>query len=383
ETDVAFVSPKILQLLEEWSSIDSQMQDELYKNESHSNVDIIQSQANQHINSDFIEKELHELIDMLQNKLSGAKLSNQERLRFADWINILSGLDASLSSSSILSLLEKIEGELEQLTNDQKLNHPKRAPLHIRLSKLITTLNNGEMTNKAHDALSKGQQVTKETALWKELVQVYQKRKSLASTYRTDASVQSKDVSKWLSNAIEGQTATAKVVNPTSVSFTSLPMSKIEQYVIHLNHTQSGSSVEQQIIDKFQKIMQTSKFLSQPNGRMQLSLSLRPENLGDMMVRFVQIDGEMAVKITVSSQAAKEILEKNSHQLRNVFSPHQVVIERQELNLQSANELQQNHHEEEESGEQQEEQHQNQDDDQHENEDFEMFLQEILMNEKV
>src|SRR5699024_10870850 len=67
ETDVAFVSPKILQLLEEWSSIDSQMQDELYKNESHSNVDIIQSQANQHINSDFIEKELHELIDMLQN----------------------------------------------------------------------------------------------------------------------------------------------------------------------------------------------------------------------------------------------------------------------------------------------------------------------------
>src|SRR5699024_20730 len=31
ETDVAFVSPKILQLLEEWSSIDSQMQDELYK----------------------------------------------------------------------------------------------------------------------------------------------------------------------------------------------------------------------------------------------------------------------------------------------------------------------------------------------------------------
>src|SRR5699024_11275252 len=86
---------------------------------------------------------------MLQNQLSGAELSNQERLRFADWINILSGLDASLSSSSILSLLEKIEGELEQLTNDQKLNHPKRAPLHIRLSKLITTLNNGEMTNKA------------------------------------------------------------------------------------------------------------------------------------------------------------------------------------------------------------------------------------------
>src|SRR5699024_7256269 len=109
--------------------------------------------------------------------------------------------------------------------------------------------------NKAHDSLSKGQQVTKETALWKELVQVYQKRKSLVSTYRTDASVQSKDVSKWLSNAIEGQTASAKVVNPTSVSFTSLQMSKIEQYVIHLNHTQSGSSVEQQIIDEFQKII--------------------------------------------------------------------------------------------------------------------------------
>src|SRR5699024_7038317 len=165
--------------------------------------------------------------------------------------------------------------------------------------------------------------------------------------------------------------------------FYEFAMSKIEQYVIHLNHTQSGSSVEQQIIDEFQKIMQTSKLLSQPNGRMQLSLSLRPENLGDVMIRFVQIDGEMAVKITVSSQAAKEILEKNLHQLRNVFSPHQVVIERQKLNLQSENELQQNHHEEEESCEQQEEQHQNQDDGQHEIEYFEMFLKKILMNEKV
>lgn len=43
----------------------------------------------------------------------------------------------------------------------------------------------------------------------------------------------------------------------------------------------------------------------------------------------MKIDGEMTVKITVMSQAAKELLEKNIHQLRHLFSPNQVVVERQ------------------------------------------------------
>ena len=384
ETDIYHLSPEILQLLKKWSTIDSQIQNELFKNEKQLNVDLmLQSQDREFIKNNFIEKELHGLIEKLQNAMNDTELSNQDRVRFTKWINRLSDVNVSSSQNSMLSLLKTIKGELEQFMKVTESNRPLSAPLHVQLSRLITRLNDGSKMNVIHASSNESQLGTEEKTLWKELVKVYQKRRNFESIDQTDARVQRKDVSNWLSNMLERQAAHPGVVNQTGMNVTNMPMSKIEQYIIHLNQAQGAPPVDQQLIDEFQKILQTSKFLSQSNGKMQLSLSLRPENLGDMMVRFVQIDGDMAVKITVSSQAAKEMLEKNLHQLRNVFSPHQVMIERQELNLQSVNELQQNNHEEEENGEQQEK-HQNRDESQHEDDDdFEMFLQEILMNERV
>src|SRR5699024_12226127 len=92
-----------------------------------------------------------------------------------------------------------------------------------------------------------------------------------------------------------------------SMTFTSsMPLSKIEQYVIHLNQTQNAQPADQQLIEQFQKVMKTSKFLTMQNGTSQLNMTLRPENLGDMMVKLTQMNGEMTVKIVVTSAAAKE-----------------------------------------------------------------------------
>ncbi|HLR14534.1 MAG TPA: flagellar hook-length control protein FliK, partial [Bacillota bacterium] len=54
------------------------------------------------------------------------------------------------------------------------------------------------------------------------------------------------------------------------------------------------------------------------------------EQLGEMTIQLVKIDGEMIAKITVSSQATKSALESNLHQLKNMFAPHQVLIEKQD-----------------------------------------------------
>src|SRR5699024_3803514 len=62
----------------------------------------------------------------------------------------------------------------------------------------------------------------------------------------------------------------------------------------------------------------------------QLSISIQPEQLGEMTIQLVKIDGEMIAKITVSSQATKNALDSNLHQLKNMFAPHQVLIEKQE-----------------------------------------------------
>ena len=170
-------------------------------------------------------------------------------------------------------------------------------------------------------------------------------------------------------------------MNTQTVALSSQPLSKVEQYVIYMNQNETTQSVDKQLIDQFQQVMRTSRFLSMNNGVNQLSIALRPDNLGEMMVRFTEVNGEMTLKIIVSSQATRQMLEANIHQLKNMFSPHQVVIEEREAVIENVQTKQ-----EEQPLDEQEEEHShesNQGESQNFDEDFETQFHEILMNEKV
>src|SRR5699024_1456561 len=107
-----------------------------------------------------------------------------------------------------------------------------------------------------------------------------------------------------------------------------LPMSETQQYMIHLQQNHRVEPVSEQLLHKFESVIRNSQFLK-PNANInQLSIMLQPEHLGNMTLRLMQAKGEMTVKIIVSSQMAKEMLESNIHQLKHLFSPHQVTIER-------------------------------------------------------
>ncbi|TFB23210.1 hypothetical protein E3U55_05165 [Filobacillus milosensis] len=108
-------------------------------------------------------------------------------------------------------------------------------------------------------------------------------------------------------------------------------LTKQEQFIIHMTRPEQSTTSttnQKQIIEQLQKIIQSTRF-TQVGAQKQLSIQLKPANLGDMMLKFTQIDGQMAVKISVTTQAAKEMLEGNLQQLRHMFSPNQVVVERQ------------------------------------------------------
>src|SRR5690606_10263975 len=105
---------------------------------------------------------------------------------------------------------------------------------------------------------------------------------------------------------------------------------------------------------------------------------------GEMRIRLVQMNGEMTVKFIVSSQAVKDLLETNMNQLRNMFLPHQVTIEKQELSSQSGAFMQRqenDNHWQDEHREQ--DNQQNNEDNTSSNEDSEITFSELLMNLKV
>ncbi|UJL47940.1 flagellar hook-length control protein FliK [Virgibacillus sp. NKC19-16] len=285
-----------------------------------------------------------------------------------------------------IELFSKFETLISQIENKQDIK--KVAPKILELLEHWTTFE--KKTSGDLSALSSlKSEGTKALAVWRELVQSFQKWDQIAAKhqYNNNAKVTSTDVAKWIGSALENQVTSDRPAGQQSfstASITNMPVTRLEQYVIHVNQTKAWQPVDKQLIEQFQKITQSSKFSVMPNGTKQLSMVFRPDNLGEIMVRLVQVNGEMTAKILVSSQAAKEILESNIGQLRNMFSPTQVVIEKQELTAQQEQDLNKDEQEEQLTDqEQRQSQDSDQGDKQHSGEDFKTQFQELLMSEKV
>jgi flagellar hook-length control protein FliK len=101
------------------------------------------------------------------------------------------------------------------------------------------------------------------------------------------------------------------------------------------------------------------------------------------MVQLTKVDGEMLVKITATTQAAKEALESNVRQLRHMFSPQQVVIEKQDPQQVAVEKqaFQQNDDQMSESSDQNNQNSQN--DSEKSGEEVGLSFEEVLINERV
>lgn len=220
--------------------------------------------------------------------------------------------------------------------------------------------------------------------LFQDLLLSFKTRQQLPNTYHQQNPVSSKDIAKWVAQSLEQNKAKEQTISKGTPNMQTVPMTKVEQYVIHVNQTDSASSRQKQFIQEFERVLQSSRMQFNQAGSREMLLKLRPANLGDMTVKFAQIDGEMTVKILVSTQAAKEMLEGNMSKLRHMFSPQQVIVEKNE-SLSSQSQIYQESEMEEGTDEEKHDGHNNREQDQREDgdEQEQLSFQEILMNEKV
>ncbi|TRM12403.1 flagellar hook-length control protein FliK [Lentibacillus cibarius] len=359
---------------------------------------------------DVSEKDVTEELEIVLQPLTTRQFSKVVSLE--DEQNIVpmkmqsSGQFHAKTNTETSELAAKAEKLLAQLTDHKSIR--RAAPELLKLLEQWTALNRKSTHQAGEIVLPKG--ITKEQVMWGELVQAFQKRNKLVAKqqYNTNAKVTVADVAKWLQHALNSQGKADNVSNfrhpwqniirgtsqreetlspakQQAGSFTSsMPMSKTEQFIIHMNQANQAKPADQQLVEQFQKVMKTSGFSSMKNGTTQLNVTLRPENMGDMTVKLTQINGEMTVKILVTSAAAKDMLESNMHQLKHMFSPHQVTVEKQEMVTQHTQMFEQEQGEQpmgehnQESGN-----HSEQDDEQQNEDDFDSYFQEVLLNEEV
>lgn len=226
-----------------------------------------------------------------------------------------------------MQLLDAIKRALQMSQNKESAHQVSKHVLRLlqQWSQLSTKLNAPDL-----NALMNEQLTDKEEAIWRQLVQTFTNRLALnkQNMYATDSNITRSDVMQWLQQAND-RYLTAQVTDGHVLLNTQGAMSQIEQYVIHVQDSDRVERISSELMQKFEQVIRSSRFVQGPQSQ-QLSIMLRPEHLGNMTVRFAQIDGEMTVKIVVSTQLAKEMLESNIHQLKHLFAPHQVSIERDE-----------------------------------------------------
>lgn len=226
--------------------------------------------------------------------------------------------------------------------------------------------------------------MTKGEKIWNELLHAYKQETPSIHRDSSHYEVEGKDVKgnqRWLKNILqtietrEGR----KQFNPSLNLLTHRPVSNISSYLIHVHDHVEGVSIDRQFLHQFQQVMRMSQFLNRPHGN-HLTVTLQPEYLGEMSIHLTEIDGELTLKMIVSSQVTKRMLEANIQELRNIFSPHQITIEEQELQSQ---EVQQHQEEFSEPNEENASHDHEEDSQQTTKNDFQEEINKLLMNEKV
>ncbi|MFD1607693.1 flagellar hook-length control protein FliK [Oceanobacillus luteolus] len=281
------------------------------------------------------------------------------------------------NEESVAQLLTQIEQALSQIRDESDIE-----TLAPKLLRYLEAWQQIDGKSGGISQLSLKESNTPFKSVWQELVQLYQQKTNLhtKNIYALESEVTTTDVIRWLGKILGANSQ--KVSNSYNIVPAQLPISNVEQHVIQLPQAvgTQGKLASESFIEQFNRLIDANKVaLQQPKG--QLAIMLRPANLGEMMVRFTQVNGEIIVKIMVTTKMAKEMLEGNMQQLRHMFAPHQVVVERQDNVTQQA----QNQYEEDNQHEEQSSSHQSasKDEDKDEEQSFSQMFEELILNEKV
>jgi|GEM_PF-6038127 len=342
---------------------------------------------------------INETIHLVQNGLKGTEEQKKKMSSETHFFTIpISSNVKQLENSQVFNNFEQKEIDLQKLwvkfqQNIHSLENNNR-DAHSRVNgystnvlvikdviQSISQLSNQVPEGKWTSMLSKlSEQGTEfENKLFRGIWNTYQNRQTIPSGYQRLSPINGKEMGKWISQYIEKHTDNSRTSAP---SLQTMPMSKVEQHVIQIHQNQPSSSIPNQFMKELERILQSSRWFTSKPGSMEMQLKLKPHNLGEMTVKLAQINGELTVKIIASSQAAKEMLESNMGQLRHMFSPQQVVVEKNEgltdhQSFYSFDEEQAGHEEQKEK-----QSNQIDSDSEEQAEDGESFY-DILMNEKV
>jgi flagellar hook-length control protein FliK len=122
--------------------------------------------------------------------------------------------------------------------------------------------------------------------------------------------------------------STSKLVNDQNLGNLQFSISQQAQYKLHVTPEKVA---ENRIVQEFQSIIQSGKFIAMKNGESQFQIKLFPEHLGKLDITIIAKHGELIAKIIASTQSSKDLIESQLHQLKNAFNGQNIQLEKIEV----------------------------------------------------
>jgi flagellar hook-length control protein FliK len=110
-------------------------------------------------------------------------------------------------------------------------------------------------------------------------------------------------------------------------------MSKPEQLTMMVDGKAKSVSVND-LIQQFESILSKSQF-SKMGGMQKLFIKLNPEHLGSISIELIQKGQGITARILTTTEAAKEALESNLHNLKHAFEAQSIKVDNVEIGQQS------------------------------------------------
>lgn len=122
--------------------------------------------------------------------------------------------------------------------------------------------------------------------------------------------------------------------NNDSVSHTSMlanlmnPISKTEQFILHLGKGTETPSNYSEFVEEFTNILAKSQLSTGLDGSNKLFVKLYPEHLGSIRIELLQDKGSITAKMFASSGTVKDLLDSQLGQLKDAFSMQNIQVDK-------------------------------------------------------
>ncbi|MCA1064529.1 flagellar hook-length control protein FliK (plasmid) [Rossellomorea sp. AcN35-11] len=273
--------------------------------------------------------------DLLKQKLKEGAVLNPK-------INGLLGKHTEKTMDEI----KKITGKsIHQILSDKTVSSEVKALSLIAASLQLKGKVQTESENKGTtQSLKKIELLLKETINTNNIAHQKELFKRLTSVLSNDVRTESniEDQSKRILNFSNKETGRLIANKPSLTKVISEGQSygefKLDRGItptINLNSADTPQQSQHKFMNQLESILKSTRFSHIAKNQTQMTIQLRPDNLGFMTIKVEQVNQELVARIITSTAATKELIESNLHQLRHL----NIQVDKFEVNTQQSNQF--------------------------------------------